>query len=358
MSRRTPWSPIFDVERSTGDIVVGSTPPTAVPPTLSLLTSVSDGDTGIISPQDTALSGSYAYFVDDLGDSINVVDVSTPASASLTGQLQTFTSAGSLNSVYRVAYLSGHCYAIAFTSSTYTLRAIDVSTPASPSIVGSKTDATIDGLHVSIASGSHLFMLRQFVDSITAVDVSTPATMTIAGTLTDVTNLNGVFRGDVSGSHLFVTTVDTAGVTSVDISTPASPTVSDSITDGSVLQYPADLFVSGSHAFVLDYTSGSLVAIDITTPGALSIAGSITDAALADAWRIAVAGGVAYVVTIGATAALAAVDVSDPTTMTIIDTIEVDGVTLDGLRDVSAVSGAAFVSATGTDGALAVYGLA
>jgi len=26
MSRRTPWSPIFDVERSTGDIVVGATP--------------------------------------------------------------------------------------------------------------------------------------------------------------------------------------------------------------------------------------------------------------------------------------------------------------------------------------------
>lgn len=327
------------------------------PAHLTVIGYIEDGDVSIVWPEESVVSGNYLYFVDNLADAFHVVDVSTPTSPSVVGTIDTAGSGGALNSVQYVTYLAGHCYTIAFTSGVWTFRSIDVSTPATPSLVGSTTHAQIDTALPMSGSGSHIFASRSAADTLVVIDVSTPASPSVVATLVDGTDLNGVARSAVSGSHLFAVCPAGDTFTSVDISTPTAPTVADSITDGTVLQGPVDVAISGSYAYVADFTSGSLVVVDITTPTAMTIAGSVTDADLASAQHVVVAGNYAFVVAGSAPYRLTAVDVSNPASPTVVATLEEDGFLIDVMVDVSVVAGYAYVSSRGTPGSVAVIAL-
>ena len=77
---------------------------------------------------------------------------------------------------------------------------------------------------------------HQYDDAVTIIDVSTPASPTLVAEIEDevggFTELDGVYSVAVSGDYLYVGAYYDDAVTIIDISTPASPTLVAEIEDG------------------------------------------------------------------------------------------------------------------------------
>src|SRR5678815_5099859 len=108
-----------------------------------------------------AVSGAFAYVLDHTPSSFQVVDVSDPASPSIVGSVDTPGSAISVAVSGSFAYVG---------DGPSGLQVIDVSNPASPSIV--KTLATPGGAGSVVVSGNYAYLAAG--TNLVVVDVSNP----------------------------------------------------------------------------------------------------------------------------------------------------------------------------------------
>ena len=83
---------------------------------------------------------------------------------------------------------------------TFTLSVVDVSTPASPTVVATVTDSSSSAVYYFVISGNHAFAASHDSHALIAVDISTPTAPTIAGRLVDTTKLSKAFNVAVSGN--------------------------------------------------------------------------------------------------------------------------------------------------------------
>lgn len=83
---------------------------------------------------------------------------------------------------------------------TFTLAVVDVSTPASPTVVGSVTDSSSTTCYYFVISGNYAYAASYGSHALIVVDISTPTAPTIAGRLQDSTNLAQAFNVAVSGN--------------------------------------------------------------------------------------------------------------------------------------------------------------
>ena len=186
--------------------------------------------TGVI---DVKIVGNYAYcaFVDGLV----VLNISSPASPSLVGQLYLHGSGIGIDVSGNYAYLA---------DGDSGFQIIDVSNPANPTLAGSY-DTPSDAYDVFVL-GNYAYVADDY-SGLQIIDVSNPANPTLAGSY-ETHYAWGVF---VLGNYAYVADGYT-GLQIINVSNPANPTLAGSYdTPGTA----SDAYVSGEFAYVADGSS-------------------------------------------------------------------------------------------------------
>lgn len=339
MPRHSSHTPLFEpriIRRQHGLLVTspGRTVPEPPPPepTPDVLLDFIDG---MGSPHGIVAVGDHLY-VSDPGDGvIYVIDKSNPAA------LGTPAGFGSVDQVAIAAHASGtHIYV----AQANLLRIYTLASPAAPSLVGS-TPGSVGGSGLVFASGPRVYATGYNADRVYNVSVTTPASPTISSTVTNAV-LDGAAGVDFQGSHVYVAAELAGRLVSVNIATPGAIAVAHSITHADLVG-AFDVALSLSWAYVVSPTTGKLVVVDKSTPTALSY---VTSISIPAARALTIDGDYIFVVTddqLGASN-LVVVDIADPIDPQIINTVT--GVLGSG-RDVTVDDDVVYVtdtSATGT----------
>lgn len=268
-----------------------------------------------------ATSGSYAYLVRNSGTpNFVIVNISNPASPTLVGSL---TLAGNPTNIT----VSGSYAYVTNANNSGELQIVNVSTPASPSLSGTfNASGNADGLAV-VASGNTAYLARaanggtaEFV----IVNVTTPASPTQTGAYGNNIAMNDVV---VSGSYAYIgTNSSTQEVLVVNISTPSTPTLATSYnltTSGTV-----NALGLYSNTLLIGQAAG-LVVYNITNPLSASLSGSVTTTGSATINDIAVdaTNTYAFLGTNNTTAEFQIANVSVPASPSIIRAVDVSGTT-------------------------------
>lgn len=181
---------------------------------------------------------------------------------------------------------------------------------------GIKTGTTPFGLGqveiggvASLAIGpTHAFVGISSLNAVKAIDITSLATPTVVDTLTDGTDLLTPSAVELSGDYLYVACGGDR-LTVVDVSDPTAMSVAGTITDGTDLDTPLDVKVDGTLAYVVAFT-GRLTVVDITTPGSMSISSSTADASYNQARQVALDGDYAYMISSTGTGPLTVFDIT------------------------------------------------
>ncbi len=218
------------------------------------------GSLGIgLSPTSMALSGDYAYVVDNLDLDLKAIDISNPESLLFRGSL------GLGHGPSSVAVSGNYAYVVDDGSAD--LKVIDVSNPAGPVLSGS---LGIGNGPTSVAvSGNHAYVVDDFSDDLKVIDVSNPASPVLSGSLGIGDSPRSVA---VSGNYAYVVDNTFGELKVVDVSNPAGPVLSGSL----IIGYdPKSVAVSGNYAYVIENNGDDLIVIDISNPAIPVLSGSL-----------------------------------------------------------------------------------
>ncbi|QKG55695.1 hypothetical protein GKZ68_02990 [Hymenobacter sp. BRD128] len=228
-------------------------------------------------PVSVAVNGTKAYVVNQGSYSLQVFDVSTPATPTLLGQT---TLSGQ---PYCVAVSGTTAYVTANNNGTYILQLFDVSTPSAPKLLGT---ANTDNIPGSVAvNGTKAYVVNQSSYSLQVFDVSTPTAPALLGQATTASYPTSVA---VSGTKAYIVAGTTLQV--FDVSTPTSPALLGQVNTGS---YPSAVAVSGTTVYTVSIDN-KLQVFDVSTPTAPALLS--TTATGNRAVSVAVSGTTAYVV--------------------------------------------------------------
>lgn len=206
-----------------------------------------------------AASGNYLYVVGN--SKLSTVSLSDLANINITGSV---TGAG------QALALDGN---YAYSCNGSTLSVIDVSNPASPSLTAFN-DSSMNGCKDVKIVGNRAYVVTTTNKSLVILDISTPTSPTVLGSITHATRLSNLVNVEVSGNYAYAVST-TGDITLVDISTPATPVINDYYdTSGST---NLGLLVA-PYIYSPDYTGNSLEvtkALPLVTQGACTVAGVI-----------------------------------------------------------------------------------
>lgn len=217
-----------------------------------------------------AVQGNYAYVGE--GPSLTILDISAPASPTVVGKTP------SLPDIVRGVAIAGNYAYVA--DGKHGLRVVDISIPAEPEEVGfSNTfgyaeDVAVAGNYAYVAVGGGLRV----------IDISTPTSPMEVG----FCDTKGAIGVAVAGSYAYVANGDDLRI--VDVSTPSSPKEVGAYDIPN--NFTRDVAVAGNYAYVAAYRAGLRI-LDISTPDHPWEAGSYNTPCLAE--DVAVAGSYAYV---------------------------------------------------------------
>lgn len=204
---------------STGLEVINIATPSA--PTLSKSVSF----TGTAAARGVYVNGNYAYVVraSDTttgANEFNVVNITTPASASVVGG---YNNNIQMNEVYA----SGNYAYVATNSTTAEMLVINVTTPASPTLGATYNPATT--LAATTVSGYGNTVWLGMSTTLDAINVTTPTAPARLGTFTAAGTINDV-ELDSAGQYAFLGTSSTTGeIQIVNTATPASMSLTKTV---------------------------------------------------------------------------------------------------------------------------------
>jgi hypothetical protein len=180
-------------------------------------------------------------------------------------------------------------YAYVGNYNSKTLQIVDISNPASPALLGVVTTA---GNPIAVAvAGRYVYLEYQFSTSLDVIDVSNPANPVTVGV---VPTGNFPQAIAVSGRYAYVANRGASTLMTVDISSPTNPVVLATVaTDSS----PESVAIAGRYVYMASYNPGTLNVFDVNSP-ASPVKVSST-AGHAGAFAVAVAGRYAYVACAG-----------------------------------------------------------
>ena len=243
------------------------------------------------SAYDVAISGNYAY-VADYTSGLKIIDISTPSAPTLTGSFPTTSARG-------IAISGNYAYVADYGSG---LKVINISNPSSPSLAATYTSSDSSSYSYDVAISGNYAYVADYYAGLHIINISTPSLPTLTGTY----NTSGYAWGvAISGTSAYVAD-GFAGLQIIDISTPSSPTLTGTYnTSGSAY----DVAISGNYAYVADSSSGGLHIIDISTPSAPTLTDTYNTSGTANG--IAVNGNYAYVADYGSGLKIFQKDYSD-----------------------------------------------
>lgn len=266
---------IVDITIPTSMAVISATPITG---------SIAYGQSGIRA------QGNYVYLESSTGtpgtNLLQIYNVTNPQAPRMAGSVPL--------PLYSLGlWVSGqYAYAISYAdnsalsdSSPGVLSIVDISNPASPTVIGSATTGT-PGVHVADikVAGNYAYVSGQSTDqSVTAqsrvlvFDVSHPAAPFLLSSLPAGHSPQGL---DVEGNYWYQTIYDdtTSGNTTLNIYNISNPSAfyetGQAILSGAC--HPQDVTVQGTTAYVACYKSSSIAVVDVSTPSTPSVESYIT----------------------------------------------------------------------------------
>jgi hypothetical protein len=184
------------------------------------------------------------------GNALTLVDVSTPTQPKIVSSVSSLPRTQHLDSIVVVG---NRAYGTAFYQAR--LTSFDVSDPAHPAILGSRTDTRLTYANDVQVQGHYAYVIDQSTTGarLTVVDVANPATMPIVGSVLDNTNLNYGYRLRVNTRFAFVAAPRAHALTIVDLLDPTAPQVVASVSDPQALGYPIGFDLVGDTAYVGAY---------------------------------------------------------------------------------------------------------
>ncbi len=299
-----------------------------------------------------AIGGGYAYIC-DYPDGIEVVDIDPPASASIVKMVATFGPNDVMLSANRLYVADGNQFTV-----------IDTTTPASASIIGQISGGLVGWADSVFTSGSYAYVGNReigfqvfdiSVDSSPSLVASVLSPIDPQGIVTNgdyayvagwtaglhvldisspsntqdvyLADINGGYANDVKAANGYAFTADgSSGFDIFDLSVPDQPSYIKNVTTS---DYASQIAIDGGYAYVTVDNAGIDI-IDIDPPGSASIVNTVSVSGLAG--DVAVTNGYAYVLTLGG--ALQVVDVDPVGSASVVKTLVLpdygNGITLDG----------------------------
>jgi len=273
--------------------------------------------TGTSSSDDIYVSGNYAY----LSNAI-IVDISNPASPTIVGQVMG-ARGGKMSVQGNFLYVTGSNVE-GFTNNAITV--FDVSNPTSPKIKsvltnGATSGPLLDGASSVYTSGNYAYVVSGTSNALEIIDVSNPAVPTHKSSLVNGSGgaiLNGASSIFVLGNYAYITSANSQALEIVDVSNPSIPTHKSSIVDGAggaSLNAPQSVYVSSIYAYIVNDFSG-LEIVNISNASAPAHVGKLADGAggapyLSGASSIYVSYPYAYIAS-SVSKALEIIDITDP----------------------------------------------
>ena len=236
------------------------------------------------------VQGQYVYLESSTGtpstNLLQIYNVSNPAAPVFAGSVEIpLYSLGlwvSGNYAYAISFVDGSPYG---TSYAGTLDVVDVSNPASPKVVGSATTGTA-GVHVADIKvvGTYAYVSGQSTDQppvksqVLVFDVSNPASPYLLSSLPAGHSPQGL---DVEGNFWYQTIYDppTAnGPTTFNIYNVSNPAAFYQVGTASLSPacHQQDVSVEGTMAYVACYTDSSVAMVDVTNPALPIVDGYIS----------------------------------------------------------------------------------
>ncbi|MEO7310715.1 MAG: beta-propeller fold lactonase family protein [Chitinophagaceae bacterium] len=266
----------------------------ATPPAVDLSCPAVTGsvNTGIF-PYSVAVAGNYAYVVSSTTNTMKVIDISNPAAPVVKGSVITGNYPRSVAVAGTFAYVVNY--------SNHTMKVINISNHAAPVIVGSI--GTSNNPNSVAVAGNYAYVANYGADNMEIFDISNPAVITLKGSV--FTN-SGPFSVFIADSFAYVVNTGANTMQVINITNPASPVVVGTI---STQNNPNAVAVAGNYAYVVNKGSNTLQVFNISNPAAPVLAGSVSTGTFP--WSVAVAGSYAYVVNY-VSATMLVVNISNP----------------------------------------------
>jgi 6-phosphogluconolactonase (cycloisomerase 2 family) len=167
-----------------------------------------------------------------------------------------------------------------------TLQVFNVSNPASPTLSGSV--ATGKNPYSVCVQGSYAYVANYGGNTLQVFNVSNPASPSSVGSAATGTYPSSVF---VQGDYAYVVNRNSATLQVFNVSNPASPSKVGSAATGSV---PMSVCVQGGYAYVANEYSNSLQVFNVSNPASPSKVGSVSTGT--NPISVSVQGEYAYVV--------------------------------------------------------------
>ena len=220
--------------------------------------------------RDVQFVGTYAYVADGTSG-LEIIDISNPATPTLVGSVDTPGEAVAVTVSGIYAYLA----------STFAgLQIIDITDPAAPALVGSQ-DTPGSAQDVSV-SGNFAYV-ADYSGSLQIIDISTPTSPSFVGSYSSLDYVWGV---EIAGNYAYVASGN-EGLEIINVTNPVTPFRVGKVATG----FAWHLQVAGNYAYVAN-TSNALKIVDITNPAAPKLAATyVTSAGARD---VHVSGDFAY----------------------------------------------------------------
>ncbi|HKU18842.1 MAG TPA: hypothetical protein VJP80_06240 [Candidatus Saccharimonadales bacterium] len=238
----------------------------AASPTISSTTTVSG------TPTNIAVSNGFAYITTTTASSgLLIYNVSNPASPSLTKTLS-FTGSGAARGVFVNGNYAYVVRAADATAGANEFNVVNVTTPASASVVGGyNNDIQMNEVW---ASGNFAYVATSSTSAeMLVINVTTPTAPALGATYNPSTPNVAAFTVAGFGTTVFLgmsTTLD-----AVNITTPTSPARLGTFTAAGTIQ-DIDTDITGKFAFLgTTSTTGEFQAVNVGTPASMTLAKTV-----------------------------------------------------------------------------------
>ena len=279
-----------------------------------------DGSNGITTVQ--IGSSTYALVASDIDDSVQIIDITNPATPTAVSSItddDIFDELDGATGITTVK-IGSSTYALVSSIIDDGVQIIDITNPATPTAVSSITDGGVDvnnntfdeldratGITtVQIEQSTYALVAARTDDGVQIIDITNPATPTVVSSITDggvdVNNntfdkLDGIFAITTVqiGQSTYALTASTRddGVQIINITNPATPTVASSVSDGSTFDelngargITTVQIGQSTYALVAAFEDDGVQIINITNPATPTAVSSITDGGNDDAGGI------------------------------------------------------------------------
>jgi outer membrane protein assembly factor BamB len=264
------------------------------PASPSHLASVANGAGGALldGAWSVYVYGNYAYVASRDSNALEIINIANPSSpahvASVVNGTGGYLNLGSPSGVF-VANNSANqrTYAYVVSTGTNSLQIVDVTNPATPLKNGniSNTDAAKGNMSAPrsiYVSGNYAYIASGLSNGLEIVDISNQWSPKHVGFIANGTGgalLNNPYSIQVVGNYAYIASYGSNALEIIDITNPRAPKHKGKLVNGAGgarLLNPVTLAVSGIYAYVGDQESNYLEVIDVSNPAAPVHKGSLS----------------------------------------------------------------------------------